>query len=106
MNYTCPVCGFHGLTEPAYDKQGHHSYEICPCCGFQFGFDDYEMQREDGSYLEPSESIIAYRKNWLADGAVIFSPDSFPKHQQKANRVLKQQLLEQLKQINVHDLPS
>lgn len=62
MKYICPVCGFKGLTEPAYDDQGNHSYEICSCCGFQFGFDDYEMMREDGSYLEPSESIIAYRK--------------------------------------------
>ncbi|MED4649062.1 hypothetical protein P9293_17030 [Bacillus inaquosorum] len=43
MKYTCPVCRFKGLTEPAYDKEGTHSYEICPCCGFQFGFDDYEM---------------------------------------------------------------
>lgn len=62
MKYICPVCGFKGLTEPAYDDQGNHSYEICSCCGFQFGFDDYEMMREDGSYLEPSESIIRLPK--------------------------------------------
>lgn len=50
MKHTCPVCGFKGLAEPPYDHEGNHSHEICPCCGFQFGFDDYEMQHEDGSY--------------------------------------------------------
>ncbi|PRP55884.1 hypothetical protein C7B71_03790 [Bacillus halotolerans] len=102
MKYICPVCGFKGLTEPAYDDQGNHSYEICSCCGFQFGYDDFEMTREDGSYLEPSESIIAYRKNWLAAGAVIFSPESYPQHQQQAKKVLKHELIEQLKHIHVY----
>ncbi|MDP4527006.1 hypothetical protein [Bacillus halotolerans] len=96
MKYICPVCGFKGLTESAYDDQGNHSYEICSCCGFQFGYDDFEMTREDGSYLEPSESIIAYRKNWLAAGAVIFSPECYPQHQQQAKKVLKHELIEQL----------
>ncbi|RPK17277.1 hypothetical protein EH2_02585 [Bacillus subtilis] len=36
---------------------------------------------------------------------IIFSPECFPKHLQKANRVLRHHLIEQLKQINVH-LPS
>ncbi|WP_276729934.1 hypothetical protein [Bacillus sp. (in: firmicutes)] len=105
MKHTCPVCGFKGLTEPPYDHEGNHSHEICPCCGFQFGFDDYEMRREDGSYLDPSESIAAYRKNWLAGGAVIFSPDCCPPHQQKEQKVLQHVLTKQLKHINVH-LPS
>ncbi len=73
MKYTCPICGFKGLAEPAYDKEGNHSYEICPCRGFQFGFDDYDMRREDGSYFEPSESIVAYRKTGLLMGASFFS---------------------------------
>ncbi|AEP85960.1 conserved hypothetical protein [Bacillus spizizenii TU-B-10] len=30
------------------------------------------MQRADSSFLKPSESIIGYRKNWLADGASFF----------------------------------
>ncbi|CAI6246577.1 hypothetical protein NRS6120_05960 [Bacillus subtilis] len=43
MKHTCPVCGFKGLAEPPYDHEGNHSHEICPCCGFQFGFDVYEI---------------------------------------------------------------
>ncbi|NLS90281.1 hypothetical protein EYI23_20465 [Bacillus subtilis] len=76
----------------------------CPVCGFK-RIDGYEMQHEDGSYLEPAESIIAYRKQWLADGAVMFSPDCCPAQQQKAKKVLKHVLTEQLKRINA-DLPS
>ncbi|KIO56510.1 hypothetical protein B4143_1802 [Bacillus subtilis] len=41
----------------------------------------------------------------MLKGASFFSPECFPKHLQKANRVLRHHLIEQLKQINVH-LPS
>lgn len=40
MTYTCPVCGYPRLTEPPRGTNGGGSYEICPCCGFQFGYDD------------------------------------------------------------------
>lgn len=50
---------------------------------FSSDLTEYEMQHEDGSYLEPAESIIAYRKQWLADGAVMFSPDCCPAQQKK-----------------------
>ncbi len=38
--YVCPVCGFPGLDEPAYDSHGCASFGICPCCGTEFGYDD------------------------------------------------------------------
>lgn len=37
---TCPVCGFSELDEPAYDAHGCASFQICPCCGVEFGYDD------------------------------------------------------------------
>jgi predicted RNA-binding Zn-ribbon protein involved in translation (DUF1610 family) len=37
---TCPVCGFSGLSDPPYDAQGCASFEICPSCGTEFGYDD------------------------------------------------------------------
>ena len=40
--YLCPVCGYPELDDPAYDEYGCSSYEICPCCGTQFGYDDTE----------------------------------------------------------------
>ena len=41
---TCPVCGYDGLYEPPYNEKGSGSYEICPCCGFQFGYDDFPYE--------------------------------------------------------------
>jgi hypothetical protein len=34
MRYTCPVCAFKDLEAPP------RNYEICPCCGTEFGNDD------------------------------------------------------------------
>ena len=34
MNHRCPVCGYSELSEPP------ENYEICPCCGTEFGYDD------------------------------------------------------------------
>ncbi len=38
--FVCPVCGFPGLTAPPRSATGGGSDEICPSCGFQFGYDD------------------------------------------------------------------
>jgi ribosomal protein L37E len=34
----CPVCGFDGLKEPAFGPHNEPSYEICPRCGFEPGY--------------------------------------------------------------------
>lgn len=39
-SFVCPVCGFLDLTEQPRGADGGGSYEICPSCGFQFGYDD------------------------------------------------------------------
>lgn len=36
----CPVCGFAPLDEAPYTPDGGESYEICSCCGFQYGHTD------------------------------------------------------------------
>jgi hypothetical protein len=58
MPYTCPVCGFPGLTEPPMSRSGGGSYEICPSCGFQFGVDDEDR----------GETYAGWRARWVADG--------------------------------------
>ena len=45
--YTCPVCAFDGLKEAPYGPHQEPSYEICPNCGFEFGFDDRNDSKED-----------------------------------------------------------
>lgn len=53
MSYQCPVCGYPGLEDPPHTAEGGASDEICPSCGFQFGYDDdacgisYEQWREE-----------------------------------------------------------
>ncbi|QIW78371.1 hypothetical protein [Bacillus tequilensis] len=74
MKHTCQGCGFKGLTKPPYD------HEICPCCDFQFGFDDYEMHRQDGSYLDPSENLVPIENTCLLTVLLFFSPDCYAAH--------------------------
>jgi hypothetical protein len=69
INYhTCPVCGYSELNEPAYDPEtGAPSFDICPSCGCEFGYDD-------ATPLVASD----YRKNWIHRGAHWFKPELKP----------------------------
>lgn len=69
MYYTCEVCGYPYLDEPAYDESGYVTYAICPCCGFEFGYDDYP-DKESG--------ITNWRNNWINDGYEWFSKHTAP----------------------------
>lgn len=69
MAYHCPVCGYDKLTEKPYDTKGNPSYEICVCCGFQYGYDDVDQEHTFESYFE----------EWLNNGAKWFEPNSQPK---------------------------
>lgn len=64
----CPVCGYAGLAEPPYNAKGGGSFEICPSCGFEYGFDD------DSQGI----SHDAARATWLAGGADWFRPERRP----------------------------
>lgn len=59
MKNICPVCGYDELLEPPYDEYNIPSYEICPCCGFEYGFDDQDLNFD----------FITYREKWLLSGA-------------------------------------
>lgn len=41
MDYRCPVCFFDKMPYPAND------YNICPCCGTEFGNDDVDYTLEE-----------------------------------------------------------
>lgn len=92
---TCLVCGYKGLEEPPYDELGNSSFEICSCCGFQFGLDD-----EDRDYSK-EELYKSYREDWIKDGSKPFS-ESFPNHLIDLNGSLKAPVLhEQLKALEM-----
>lgn len=76
--YTCPVCGCDQLekkpypnmppisaalytAQPPYEKLwGMASYEVCPCCGFEFGNDD-------NAGTGPNSSFSEYLGEWIVD---------------------------------------
>lgn len=47
----CPVCGYDKLELTPYDEYGNPLYEICSCCGFEFGFTDSHDNKGFGEYL-------------------------------------------------------
>lgn len=57
--YICVVCGYNNLQNKQYSKDGLPMFVICPCCGFESGFDD----------LSEGYSIEEYRFEWLMNGA-------------------------------------
>jgi hypothetical protein len=52
----CPVCGYDELDEPAFDDVGAPSYDICDCCGTQFGYHDARTPH------------AVLREKWVAKG--------------------------------------
>ncbi|MEW9702966.1 hypothetical protein [Paenibacillus sp. SI8] len=61
MGYTCLVCNYRDLEDPPYDTRGFGSFEICICCGFQYGFHD------DGNNKNP-QVLEVWRKKWVEKG--------------------------------------
>jgi hypothetical protein len=57
---------------PPYSKFfGMPSYEVCDCCGYEFGNDD-----EPGTGRPVS--FETYRKEWIRQGCQWFSPNKKP----------------------------
>lgn len=60
MSFQCPICGYNRLKEPPED------FSICPCCGTEFGFDDFEVSHDQ------------LRDRWIANGMPWFSRYTLP----------------------------
>lgn len=69
MEYKCLVCGFDKLKNPIYDNNDNGTYEICVCCGFQYGYDDFPNKQV---------SYVNWREKWIKNGYKWFS-NSTPK---------------------------
>jgi len=54
----CRVCGLLQLDPPWGEDGKNPSFEICACCGVEFGYEDVLLK-----------SVHAYRKRWIEDGA-------------------------------------
>lgn len=78
--YTCPVCGYRGLKGNPYKNMpaisetlyaarppyreiwGMPTYEVCQCCGFEFGNDD-----DSGLGSEHNSSFSEYLEEWIVE---------------------------------------
>lgn len=83
----CPCCGYGGLASPAYDRLvlpippaarppyellfGAPSYDVCACCGYEFGNDDNPGTGTPVTFQ-------AYLAGWIADGMRWTVPEKEP----------------------------
>src|SRR5262245_11585155 len=88
--FVCPCCGYPEIADPPYERMGlppwldhglppyaqrygFPSYECCPCCGFEYGFDD------DPGGSAAASSFREYLTEWIAEGCVWLAPARKPK---------------------------
>ncbi|MEW4415272.1 hypothetical protein [Clostridium sp. AN503] len=69
MKYMCPICNYNGLFEKPYDENGNGSYEICPCCDFEFGCDDFPDKEKQQDM---------WKQKWIDSGCKWFSKSRKP----------------------------
>ena len=67
--YICRICGSEQVDAPWGDDGESPTYEICDCCGVEFGYEDSTLQ-----------GIKKYRTKWLEDGAKWHSKKSEPEN--------------------------
>lgn len=53
--YICRICGFIN-EEITWDQGIYPTYNICECCGVEFGYEDCSL-----------DSIYKYRENWILE---------------------------------------
>ena len=87
--YTCPCCGYPGLELKPYSRLGsapykivggppysqtlgEPSFDVCDCCGFEFGTDD-----EPGT--APPTSFREYLERWVEAGCKWFDSQKLPR---------------------------
>lgn len=65
----CRVCGLYIESAPWGEDGETPTYEICPCCGVEFGNEDYTLQ-----------SVRNYRTKWLESSAKWFESRQEPNY--------------------------
>ena len=71
----CPICGY-GPFEEAYESavKLRCSFDICPCCGCEYGYDDLE----------------SYYEVWASSGFKWFNPKFKPENWSIEHQLAKQ----------------
>ncbi|MEW9702988.1 hypothetical protein [Paenibacillus sp. SI8] len=89
MSYICTLCGYSNLKFAPWTQKGlSPSYEICPCCGVEFGVDDINKAAYE-----------IYKKEWFESGNKWFMESKKP------NNWNLQDQLKKISQIDSEQLP-
>lgn len=64
----CRVCGLYHDDPPYGHSSKVPSFEICVCCGVEFGYED-----------TTADAAEHYRKRWIENGANWFDPSAKPR---------------------------
>ena len=98
VKFVCPCCGYPQLDAAPYaniglppwsdhgsppyrHRYGEASYDVCRCCGFEFGSDDEPVLGTTG------DSFTEHLRVWISGGCPWFQPEQRP-----ADWSLEQQL--------------
>lgn len=65
--YICRICGSEQLEAPQSEDGESPTYDICDCCGVEFGYEDSTLK-----------GIKMYRSKWLDNGAKWYHKKSEP----------------------------
>jgi hypothetical protein len=72
-HHVCPVCGYPGLSQEPWGPQGDQpSWDICPSCGIEFGYED--------SHIDPVKRHTRHlelRQAWIDRGRTWWSQSPF-----------------------------
>ena len=63
----CRVCGLRQSNPPWGEDGQCPTYEVCDCCGVEFGYED-----------TTPDGVKKARTGWLASGASWFAPEARP----------------------------
>ena len=67
--HECRVCGCYSEDFPWGEDGKSPTYQLCPCCGIQFGKEDITLA-----------SIKGYRAEWISKGGEWFAKNDKPEH--------------------------
>ena len=65
--HNCRICGLYCDSPPWGDDGISPSFDYCPCCGVEFGYQDCNLK-----------SIQVFRDKWLKNGANWKEPEAKP----------------------------
>jgi hypothetical protein len=68
LNLCCRICGLEQKDPPWGKDKKTPNFEICGCCGTEFGYED----------VSPV-SAKNHRRKWIESGAIWFNPKKKPK---------------------------